>query len=293
MPHFTVRRTLFLSLSVLTCLALLFGVGGGHLTRSASPDNAYALKAPPFLSVAYAQSAAPEAAPASIFDGEAGIAAYFQLPGAINLATVVPLYRTIETQTAQYIIGSVQVPDYPESEDVHLYIHANGWVMAYYLKADPTGKVFDWQQYAGSTTIPTRLEKVLGLVVAQLGIPQPSVTFYHFQHPNATHMLLIADRTTRPALIDSFDVNPTSSYSYFERSWAVGGHFTSTKYYLDGVLIKELGWKSGNDWVTSQGLLAPTQLTLDNFHTVKIEIIWEHGTPNSADAGLALIYRVP
>ena len=108
MPHFTVRRTLFLSLSVLTCLALLFGVGGVHLTRSASPDNAYALKAPPFLSVAYAQGAAPEAAPASIFDGEAGIAAYFQSPSVISLGHASrPLYRTIETQTAQYIIGSI------------------------------------------------------------------------------------------------------------------------------------------------------------------------------------------
>ena len=119
------------------------------------------------------------------------------------------------------------------------------------------------------------------------------MTFYHFQYPNATHMMLIADSTTRPALTDSFEVNPTSGYAYFERSWAIGGQLTSTKYYLDDVLVKELGWQQGNDWVTSQGLLAPTQLTLDSFHKVKIEIIWEHGNPNSASAGLALIYRVP
>ena len=61
MAHFTVRRTLLLSLSVLTCLALLFGVGGVRLARPAEPDNAHALKASPFLSVAYAQEAAPEA----------------------------------------------------------------------------------------------------------------------------------------------------------------------------------------------------------------------------------------
>ena len=144
---------------MLTCLALLFGVGGGRLARPAEPDNAYALKAPPFLGVAYAQGAAPEAALASIFDGEAGIAAYFQSPGSINLAAVAPLYRTIETQTAQYIIGSMAVPDYPESEDVHLYIHTNGWVMAYYLKADPVGKIFDWRQYTGGRRSQRRLRR--------------------------------------------------------------------------------------------------------------------------------------
>ena len=141
MAHFTVRRTLLLSLSLLTCLALLFGVGGVRLARPAEPDNAHPLKAPSFLSVAYAEDAALEAALASIFDNEAGIAAYFKSPSAISLASVAPLYRTIETQTAQYIIGSMAVPEYPESEDVHVYVHTNGWVMAYYLKADPVGKI--------------------------------------------------------------------------------------------------------------------------------------------------------
>ena len=179
MAHFTVRRTLFLSLSVLTCLALLFGVGGVRLARPAEPDNAHPLKAPPFLSVAYAQDAAPEAALASIFDNEAGIAAYFQSPSAISLASVAPLYRTIETQTAQYIIGSMAVPEYPEAEDVHLYVHANGWVMAYYLKADPVGKIFDWQQYTGGTTIPTRLRRCSALSWRRLASSnrrRPSIT---------------------------------------------------------------------------------------------------------------------
>jgi hypothetical protein len=290
MPHFTVRRTLLLFLSGLTCLALLFGVGGGHLTRSAGPDNAYALKAPSFLGVAYAQGAAPEAAPASIFDGEAGIAAYFQSPSAINLATVKPLYRTIETQTAQYIIGSMAVPEYPESEDVHLYIHTNGWVMAYYLKADPVGKIFDWRSYTGGTTIPTKIERILGLVVAQIGIVQQPMTFYHFQYPNATHMMLIADQAVDST--DSFDVNLTSSFAFSERSWAMGTHQVAATYNLDGNQIKQLPAPGSGNWATAQGLLSPTQLTLDVFHVIGIAPA-DTWAIDTADAGLALIYRVP
>jgi len=284
MAHFTVRRTLFLSLSVLTCLALLFGVGGVRLARPAEPDNAHALKAPPFLSVAYAQEAAPEAALASIFDSEAGIAAYFQSPDSINLATVAPLYRTIETQTAQYIIGSMAVPEYPESEDVHLYIHTNGWAMAYYLKGDPVGRIFDWKGYTGGAAIPTRLENVLNVVVSQIGIAQPTMTFYHFQYPNATHMLLVAEQGPTVNGTDSFQVNLTSAYGYYERSWSLGCYSSwmdSCGYSVDGVSI------AGLTDAISQGFVTPAQLAPDAFHTIAVN------GGSGAKAGLTLIYRVP
>jgi len=281
MAKLTVRRVLFLFLSVFACLALLFWAGG-NFARQAELDNVFALMAPPFVSVAHAQDAAPGGMPASIFDGEAGIAAYFRSPSAITLATVVPLYRTIETQTAQYIVGSIPVPDYPESEDVHLYIHTDGWVMAYYLKADPTGKIFDWRIYTGGTTIPTKLERVLGLVVSQIGIVQPAMTFYHFQYPNATHMLLVADQAPTNSG-DSFQVNPTSAYAYLERSWALGCFGSLCNYVLDGTQIASTGSAT-----TSQGLLSPSQLMLDQFHTVSVT---DGASP--ADLGLALIYRVP
>jgi hypothetical protein len=137
--------------------------------------------------------------------------------------------------------------------------------MAYYLKADPVGKIFDWRQYTGDTTIPTKLEKVLGLVVAQIGIPQPVISFYHFQYPNASHLLLVAERASGGGE-DSFEVNPTSVYGYFERSWSVGAD-GAAGYYLDGNQIKRKGVNHPN-WATFQGFLIPSQLTVDSFHTI-------------------------
>ncbi len=46
-------------------------------------------------------------------------------------------FRTIEAETNDYIIGSVDLQDYPEQFDTHVYIHRDGWFMAYYLAADP------------------------------------------------------------------------------------------------------------------------------------------------------------
>ena len=82
---------------------------------------------------------------------EAGISAYFKSASPVTLADVRGVYRVIEVETADYIIGSVPVLDYPEERTtfMSMFIGTDGSV-AYYLRADPVGKMIDWQ------TITTR-----------------------------------------------------------------------------------------------------------------------------------------
>lgn len=275
------RKVLLTGLFVLGCLAIAFGLVNRR-GQPAAPGGVFSLKAPPFVGVARAESSGADVGIASFLDSEAGISAYFQAPGSITLSTVRSLYRTIETETAQYIIGSIAVPNYSESEDVHVYIHTNGWVLAYYLKADATGKIFDWRSYTGGTTIPTKLENVLAIVAAQIGAPAPSITFYHFQYPNANNLMLIAEASSSYSG-DTFEVNLTGSYGYYERSWSFGG--SGAGYYLlDNVEITH----KGNGWDTSQGTLTAAQLLPDTFHIVMVTDI-NIGT----NGGLALVYRIP
>ncbi|MCP4362286.1 MAG: hypothetical protein GY796_30130, partial [Chloroflexi bacterium] len=108
------------------------------------------------------------------------MSAYFQAPGTIDLNDVRSLYRTIEVETSDYILGSIAVPGYAnESEDVHVYIHVDGWVMAYYLAADLAAKIIDWQNYDG-ITITTKFENTLTMVAASLSITLPTVEYYDF-----------------------------------------------------------------------------------------------------------------
>jgi hypothetical protein len=85
------------------------------------------------------------AAESTFLDEEAGISAY------TNLGT------TIEQETADYIVGSVALPDLPETEDVHCFVHSDGWIVTYYLAAEPTSKIIGWV-YPSSTTLVTKLE---------------------------------------------------------------------------------------------------------------------------------------
>jgi len=244
-----------------------------------------ALEAPAFVRASVDESTISNIG--ADLSSEAGISAYFRAPSPIVLNTVRNLYRTIETETPQYIVGSIPVPNYPESEDVHVYIHTDGWVLAYYLAADPTGKIFDWRSYTGSTIIPTKLENVLAIVTAQIGAPVPTITFYHFQYPNANNLMLIAEANGEN---DYYEVNLAGSFGYFERSWsfAVNGVFVNdwAKYYLDGTQLAQLD----GSWRTSQGLLTAAQLLPGTSHTFTLN----NASPNfHSYGGLSLVYRVP
>ena len=117
-------------------------------------------------------------------ENEAGISAYGQL-GYVDLEMVKPAFKTIENETSQYIIGSVSLPDYSESDDVHVYIDTSGWMMAYYLNQELAAKIIDWQQYRSQGTFGTKIADALTIVSAQMGYALPPITYYDFRYPNA------------------------------------------------------------------------------------------------------------
>ena len=249
----------------------------------AHADNVFSLQSPPFVGIASAQ----EVSGASIIEDEAGISAWFQASTSINLDDVRDVFRTIETETANYIIGSVPVTNYPESEDVHVYVHKDGWILAYYLAEDPVGKIFDWRMYhdTSRTNISTKLENTIAVVASAAGVPFSNATHYDFRYPNATHLMLIIEWVYGGT--DSCEVKLPGSFAYYERSWSLGSNShtaAGARYRLDGVTVEDYV----RDWHTSQGFLTAAQLSADQFHTIEI-----HVPSDYAYGGLALVYRVP
>ena len=274
----SIRKPLLAGI-VVAVLFLTFGLVNEPSTP-ANADNVFRLQPPPFVGVARAETGSI----ASLIEDEAGISAYFQASTSINLADVRDVFRTIETETADYIIGSVPVANYPESEDVHVYVHRDGWILAYYLSADPVGKIFDWRMYhdTGRTNITTKLENTLAVVASEAGVPFPGAIYYDFRYPNGTYLMLIVEWAYRGT--DSFEVNLPGSFAYYERSWSLGAT-DDASYRLDGVTIASMTW----GWQTLQGTLSAAQLLPDQFHTVEVEA----GYYDYTYGGLALVYRMP
>lgn len=270
-----------LAILVFTLLfGLVFSLGRLFQPTAQADDNVLGLVAPAFVGEAQARPSA-----VSTIENEAGISAYFKSAFTINLNDVRDAYRTIELETADYIIGSVPVAGYPESEDVHVYVHKDGWFLAYYLKADPAAKVFDWVAYhnSGRTNLTNKLQNTLTVISSEANVSLGSISYYDFRYPNATHMMLVAEWSA-DFTKDPFNFNLPGSYAYSERSWSAGkGSSGSVKLYLNNTLFAE------TSSLSTAGFFSASQLLTDQFHTIEVEARgWAYSY-----GGLALVYRVP
>jgi hypothetical protein len=280
-----VRKPTLIVLSFLLVLVVLSL--SSQPTAPASGGNAIALKAPSFVSVANAQDA-PDATPMGFPQDEAGISAYFKSATLITLADVRSEFRVIEAETADYIIGSVPVPTYEERYDVHLYVHRDGWFLAYYLAADPVAKVIDWQRYTPAK-VATKLDYVLAVVAGSAGVPFSEATYYDFRYPNANNLMIIAEDNLNG---NDFQVNLPGTFTYYARSWSFrggGGHTCcgSSSLTLDGTTLTSMG---GGPYQYREGNLTSGQLLPDTYHTIVAYAYYEGQITNGA---LVLVYRVP
>jgi hypothetical protein len=279
MSHPVLRRSLLVVLVLLA--ALVVSSAAPAASRPVQGSNEFALKPPPFISVAQAQEGV-DAFP----QDEAGISAYFRAPFSISIADVRPVFRTIEVETNDFIIGSVPVPDYSESQDVHVYVHRDGWFLSYYPVADPSGKIIDWRVYnsSGRSTLSTKLESGLSVVAQPVGVTPTGITFYDFRYPNANRLMLVVDWTQDT---DTYQVNLPSQLGYFERSWAFGTEYRG-KLELNG---QQLTSSTSEGWQTAQGVLTAVQLPPSQFNTFTVSRTSCCGYDTYG--GLVLVYRVP
>jgi hypothetical protein len=151
-------------------------------------DGAVALVRPWFIDQALASEDREARAIASIAD-EAGMAAYAKSPAAITLSRVTPLFTGgIEVQTSDYIIGLVPLTGYLAHWNVHVLVHKNGWVMAWYHKDWPAINILDTRASTFGTS--TKLSLALTAVGGRIG-QTLAPTYYDFAFPDATKLLMI------------------------------------------------------------------------------------------------------
>jgi hypothetical protein len=203
------------------------------------------------------------------------------------------LFITIESETEEYIIGSMAVPDYDESYDVHVYINIQGWVLAYYPTEDPASKIIDWKSYDGVSISTTKLRNVLLTVASEIGSPLSDVFYYDFRHPNATNMMVIAEHKHAGGT-DNFGIRLPEAYGYYQRDWHFASECSATtgtpKLYLDEKKIVEHGCSTSWTIVEeSFGSFTASELMPGTDHTIGVH------EPYAGDAygALVLIYRVP
>jgi len=164
--------------------------------------------------IALAEPAFAQAEDGHFLQEEAGMAAYMRTGQTIDVGKAKEAFRTIERQTTTYVVGSVALPDYTAAEDVHVFVHQEGWLVAYYSRQEPASKIVDWARYSPGS-VPTKLELGLSIVAGYAGVPVKDVNYYAFHYPSADKLTVIADST-----IDGFYLTIPSEFTVYERAVA-------------------------------------------------------------------------
>lgn len=284
-------RGKIIKLTILTGGLFLVGAAliGGSLNGNFLTDEADGL--------VLAKPALAQTTGASFLEQEAGIAAYVNAGQGINLAKAKAAYRTLEKETESYVIGSVALPDYPVSEDVHCYVHKDGWIVTYYMKEEPTSKIIDWLSYSPGN-ISTKLKLALDVMANSLGLAITNLKYYHFDYPNANKLMIVAKsrETMEPVeQTHAFDLTIPDGVMVFERAWSFFAYIRPNtlgrrpaRLSLNERLICELDVSRHEPPQFACGRLTVDWLPPNVVHTVSLYTNYSY-----ARAGITLIYKEP
>ena len=274
------RRSLAIVTLVGVVIALLLLAAGGS-SFAAPPKDEEA----PNRTIALQEPSLQNAELSDRLDAEAGISAYFKTTGTITLSSVRSAFRTIETETSDYLIGSVPVPDYSENQDVKVYVHKDGWILAYYPKSSPAARFVDMNAYHNAQNLNTsKLKSVLEIIAGAADQPSGNPAYYDFRFPNATHMLLVGEINWDGNR--TYSIRLPSEYVYYERSVAGrgGDGGDSVAFTISGVGT-QLGW-CYYCYASISAAALPANTVVDT-------VTDESGNSNRAASVLVITYRVP
>lgn len=194
-----------------------------------------------------------QAAGLTFLEEEAGISVFTDVGREIDLVRAQTAFRTIERQTDEYIVGSVALPGRGEEWDVHVFVHRNGWIIAYYHRDRATGKIIDWDGPGH-----TNLETALAEVATAAGVPFVRVDFYDFRFPGAERLLVITDD-------DSFRIKIPLEIFVHDRAFSLrsdcAGH---TRLIIGGDVIGSI--RRGETLI---GTISPGILPVGTYHTIE------------------------
>jgi len=153
---------------------------------------------------------------------EAGISAYVHAKSSVSLNDAKPAFATIERETDDYIIGTVELAKHTEEQYPHVYVSTDGWVVAYYPNDRPSSWILPWVDYSGGEISSTTLSKAAGIVCSEIGGTTTGLKYYDFRYEDASKMMIIVESTTGT---NFFKVTIPTSFATYAVDWS---HYAST-----------------------------------------------------------------
>jgi len=214
----------------------------------------------------------------NFLEQEAGISAWMNVGKSIDLVKAKTAFKTIEKDTNEYINGSITLPGYTETEDIHAFVHKDGWVVAYYMKTDPAAKIVDWNNYKIDNKIKgTKLENCIIIVCTAISTATKDIKYYDFRNPDANKMMIMTAKDKK------MRIKLPIEYVFYERSYSILSYVNSWgRIKIDEKPIGASVAAGGGNVYYIYSSLSPDQIPPDVFHTVSLELVY---------GAVVLIYR--
>ncbi len=200
---------------------LFLGLTVGFFMGHSPTDSSAAVTLPGTLTLsmpAFAQGVPSDQFP----QNEAGISAYVNLGHEIDLERARSVFKGIEADEADYLIGIIELANLAEDMWPHAYVSKSGWLMAYYSKTEPTSKLMQWSGFQRDVINTTTLKDALVTMCQKMALDPSKVdsdmSYYHFQYPNATKLLIALDTIENDT--DTFQFTIPPRLSLYEASWS-------------------------------------------------------------------------
>jgi hypothetical protein len=154
---------------------------------------------------------------------EAGIAAYVKIDNSenINLEAVANACDSIEKLEESYVVGTVKIENAFGFNYPHIYIGADGWLVAYYLKTEEASRIIQWKGYQkGNNLETTTLKDAIDLICQKTGLGYSTpIKYYDFEFPEANKMTVIVETQDLENASNDFYVRVPGTI--YEASYAI------------------------------------------------------------------------
>ncbi|RLG13720.1 MAG: hypothetical protein DRN66_03640 [Candidatus Nanohalarchaeota archaeon] len=207
---------------------------------------------------------------------EAGISAYINTGGAIDIEQAATAYTAIEELGSTHAIGTIAIKNVHATDHIHVYVDVNGWIVAYLKRDEQTGKIVQWS--GGGTTFANAISKVCSKIGVDYNSIKDNITYYDFKYPDAGNMTIF--KNTRSSNGDDYthaflpDNNTLyeASYSFVNtirhresNTYPYDSYYGWSKLYLNGAYI------SGTGVSNRRTVSVYTGFTVGELHTIRLQ----------------------
>ena len=152
----------------------------------------------------------------------------------------------------------IEIEGYSFNLSPYIYIDIEGWIVAYFGKEDPSSKIVQWTNYSPGNLSTNILEEAMNKITTELGLTYSSLSYYHFQYPEANRMTLVVDTVNsleNPTNNFSVTIPGTiyeSSYSLYYEKKLVSSEYCPVDLIVDSNIIHRKE-KNASNWSWCQG----------------------------------------